>query len=150
MKSPSRPTKKTPAVTYSGDKHNNPFPEPHNAAVSKRALPQPQSTKKRSQTSSSALRHARQDLNAPVRLASRILHRPYIEVAGDSLAATIARPIGILFGGIFALIGFIIALIIASRYGYEFNYLFPVAGYFIGYILGCLVEFALSLLKPKS
>jgi len=84
----------------------------------------------------------RSRLSPPERTLSKVVHQPAINVASTVAAQTVARPKGILVGGIFAFIGSIGFLFFAKNYGFEYNYLLFIALFVIGYTLTTFIELA--------
>lgn len=79
-------------------------------------------------------------LNPRERSLSRFIHRPGIEKASNIGAQTVARPIGILVGSVFALIGSSLLLYLSKQYGFRYNFLFAGALFIAGFALGLFVE----------
>lgn len=95
------------------------------------------------------LRYIKRHLNKNERRLSTVVHAPVIEKVSEVGAKTIARPSGILGGGLFALIGSIFVLYIARRYGFEVpNSLFMVL-FVLGFGVGILSELIASGLFKK-
>ena len=87
-----------------------------------------------------SLTNARLHMRAPSRAFSKAIHQPVVEKISDLAAPTIARPSGILGGGIFALLGSGILLYITKHYGYRYNYLVFIVLFIGGFIAGMIVE----------
>lgn len=95
------------------------------------------------------LRYIKRHLTKSERRLSTVIHAPVIEKASEIGAKTIARPSGILGGGLFALVGSIFVLYIARRYGFEVpNSLFMVL-FVLGFGAGILSELIASGLFKK-
>lgn len=92
------------------------------------------------------MRRVQNKLPAPARTFSRFVHSPAVEAVSEVAGKTIARPSGVLAGGIFAFLGSSIFLWIARHYGYEYNFLlfalFFVGGFFAGLLLELVVKLA--------
>ena len=86
------------------------------------------------------LTNARLHMRAPSRAFSKAIHQPVVEKISDYAAPTIARPSGIIGGGIFALLGSAILLYITKHYGYRYNYLVFIVLFVGGFIAGMIVE----------
>lgn len=93
-----------------------------------------------SNTASSTLKQAQNTLSAPERQFSKIIHNSKVETISDAAGGTIARPSGLLWGGIFSLIGSVGVLLVCRYYGYEYNYLIGMASFAGGYFMGFLLE----------
>lgn len=95
------------------------------------------------------LRYIKRHLSKPERRLSTVIHAPVVEKVSEVGAKTIARPSGILGGGLFALIGSIFVLYVARRYGFEVpNSLFMVL-FVLGFGVGILSELVASGLFKK-
>jgi hypothetical protein len=91
------------------------------------------------------LKRARRQLPVRSRALSKVVHQPTIESISELAGKTIARPSGILAGGIVAFIGSSLFLWIARHYGYEYNFLLFallfVGGFFIGLLIELVMQF---------
>lgn len=81
---------------------------------------------------------------------SKFLHQPVVEKVSDVGGATVARPSGLLFGGIFSVIASLIILYICRRYGYEYNFLVGMASFAGGFAIGLLVEGTAKLVRRQA
>lgn len=79
------------------------------------------------------------------RTLSKIVHSAPVYASSEALSKTIARPSGLIGGGICALLGTSIFLAIARHYGYRYNFLIFVACYAAGLLVGLLIEAAFRL-----
>lgn len=81
----------------------------------------------------------RNRLKGPEKSFSKAIHQPAIERASEMLENTVARPSGLLFGGLFSFIGSLASYILARRLGGELKLsvfvVFFVGGFFIGLIV---------------
>lgn len=93
------------------------------------------------------LRKTRAHLSAPEKTLSNIIHKPAVEKTSELAAQTVARPAGILFGGIGAFIGTVFVLYISKRNGFSYNYLMFLLMFVGGYIVGTIAEFTYRLVK---
>lgn len=71
---------------------------------------------------------------------SRIIHQPVVEEISNLAEGTVARPSGLLFGGIFSVLSSLLVLYIARHYGYEYNFLVGIVSFAGGFALGLLLE----------
>jgi len=92
------------------------------------------------------MRRVRGQLKPTDRVASKWLHNSKVEAVSVVAAQTVARPSGLLGGGLVALIGSSIVLFMASRYGFNYNFGMFLILFVIGFALGTIVEFAGRLL----
>ena len=95
------------------------------------------------------LKKTQAKLSPTSRSFSKIIHQPTIEKVSETAGKTIARPSGILFGGIFSFIGSSVFLWSARHYGYEYNFLLFLLFFVGGFFVGLLVEIILSILRSK-
>src|SRR5690606_18536819 len=68
------------------------------------------------------LQKVRGHLNAPERAFSKVMHHKVVESMSDVSSKTVARPSGILGGGIAALAGSGVVLYMAKHYGFQYNF----------------------------
>ncbi len=101
---------------------------------------------------SRTLQSIRKDLSAPEKALSKIVHNPVVDAVSSVAEKTVARPSGLLFGGIFACLGSSTFLYIAKHYGYEYNLLLFALFFVGGFGLGLVLELVFRLFKksPKS
>lgn len=88
-------------------------------------------------------------LNAPEKIFSNFVHRPSIETISDKSAQTLARPSGLLSGGLFALVGTILLLYMSRRYGFEYNYFIFILLLVTGFLFGIIVEAVINIVLKK-
>jgi len=86
------------------------------------------------------LNRIRKDLSAPERSFSKVIHNKAVENFSEVAGKTVARPSGLLFGGIFAFIGSSLFLWASKHYGYEYNFLLFALFFVAGFALGLLLE----------
>lgn len=96
------------------------------------------------------MKNTRKELRAPERLASKVIHQPVIEKVSDVASVTVARPSGILGGGLFALIGSFLLLWLTKKYGYEYNYLVFFMLFVGGFVLGMAAELVLKFFIKRK
>ncbi len=90
------------------------------------------------------LQKVRKHLGLQERGMSRVIHQPVVETVSDTAAKTVARPYGILGGGIVSLIGSGALLYMAKHYGFRYNFFIFFLLFVAGYLLGLLVELVLG------
>lgn len=96
------------------------------------------------------LQSVRKDLSAPERAFSKAVHNPLVDAVSEAGAKTVARPSGLLAGGIFAFLGSSVFLYIAKHYGYEYNFLLFALFFIGGFFVGLLLELLLRVLRRKA
>lgn len=96
------------------------------------------------------LQDIRQQLHPIKRTFSRIFHHATVDTISNVAANTIARPSGLFFAGIFALLGSSLALVLANRYGFSYNANVFVFTFILGYVVGIATETAHRLLIKRK
>ena len=96
------------------------------------------------------LKKTQSQLSTPEKTLSKVIHNPIVEKTSDVAAKTVARPSGILFGGIGAFIGTLILLYISKRSGFTYNYLVFVLLFIACYILGVIIELLAKSVRKVS
>ena len=97
------------------------------------------------------LSQARKQLSPSERTFSSVIHSPTIEKASDIGAKTVARPSGILTGGIVAFVGSSVLFYMSKHYGYRYNPFVFIALLVIGFVAGLLLELVFtSMLKRQK
>lgn len=96
------------------------------------------------------LKRTQAKLSAPSRAFSKIVHQPVIDSASELAGKTIARPSGVLAGGITAFIGSSIFLWAARHYGYEYNFFLLALLFAGGFLLGLTIELVIRLTSSKK
>ena len=90
-------------------------------------------------------------MGAPSKALSKVIHQPVIERVSEVAGATVARPSGILGGGLFAVLGSAILLYVTKHYGYHYNYLIFGMLFVGGFAAGMIVELVLrTVIRKKS
>lgn len=78
---------------------------------------------------------------------SKFVHNKTVEKVSDAAGATIARPSGILFAGIFSFIMSLLVLSVSRYFGYEYNFMIGLASLGGGFIIGLMLEAIMKLFK---
>lgn len=84
------------------------------------------------------------------RVLSKVIHQKTVETISNFSGKTIARPSGILGGGLIALIGSLFVLYFAKHYGFEYNYTLFILLYALGFGIGLLLEVGVKLTNRKN
>lgn len=95
----------------------------------------------------SSVRHS---LSTPEKQLSKFIHKPVVEKISDLGGKTIARPSGILLGGIFSFIGSLGVYLLARHMGGELRYSIFAVTFVLGYILGLMIELVWRILDRKK
>lgn len=93
------------------------------------------------------LKNLRHHLSPADRSLSRIVHQPVVDAASELGSKTVARPSGILSGGICAFVGSLTFLYLAKHDGYRYNYLLFFIFFVGGFAIGLVIELLLSLIR---
>ncbi len=93
---------------------------------------------------------ARLHLKAPARAFSKVIHQPVVEKVSEVAGPTVARPSGILGGGIAALLGSSFLLYVTKHYGYRYNYFVFIMLFVGGFAVGMLVELLIRALFARK
>ncbi len=96
------------------------------------------------------IKKTQKQLNTPERVFSKIIHQPAVDKISEVGAKTIARPNGILFGGISAFIGSLFFYFVSKKSGFSYNYLTFILIFVGGYFIGLLFELAYKLLQKNK
>lgn len=112
-------------------------------------LPPPNAQLK-AQTLHLTLKETRKKLSGSQKVLSKVIHQPQVDTISNVTGKTIARPSGMLFGGLFALIGS--ALYLYASYHYHFTYKYIAFSIFFvgGFIIGLIIEFITKLTRKNK
>jgi len=91
------------------------------------------------------LTRTRKKLSKPERTLSGVIHQPVVDGLSRAGEKTIARPSGLLAGGICALLGSTIMLYMARHYGFRYNLFIFIVLFVGGFFLGLLLELVFRL-----
>ncbi len=94
-----------------------------------------------------AIKRVQKHLKPADRRLSKVIHNPKVEAVSDVTGSTIARPSGLLYGGVFSLITSLGFYMIARHYGYEYPYILGILFFVGGFVLGLIIELATKSLK---
>jgi hypothetical protein len=92
----------------------------------------------------------RKHLSVPERTMSKIVHQPVVEGLSEVGSKTVARPSGILVGGILASLGNAVVLYICRHYGYTYNFFLFAIFFAGGFALGLLIELMWRLIHRPT
>ena len=95
------------------------------------------------------LRQTQQRLPTISKQFIKVIHRRNIEAISNVGAQTVARPSGLLGGGLGALVGSIVLLYTSKHYGFRYNYAFFLITFLVGFLVGLLVEVLVRLVKRR-
>ncbi len=89
---------------------------------------------------SQAIKRIQKHLKPSERRFSKVIHNSKVETVSDITGGTLARPSGLLYGGIFSLVTSLGFYLIARHYGYEYPYIIGVLFFIGGFVLGLIIE----------
>lgn len=104
----------------------------------------------KSQTYTRTLSRVQARLSAPEKAMSKLMHHKVIEPMSEFAGKTIARPSGILGGGMLALIGSTILVFMSKYYGFRYNFFVFFILLLGGFILGILGELTLRAIAKSK
>lgn len=87
------------------------------------------------------------DLTPSRRLFSQIVHNSFIEKTSDILAATVARPLPLLCGGITSLLATSVLYGVAQFNGFALSGFEFIATFIIGWTIGLIIDLVRFLVK---
>jgi hypothetical protein len=96
-----------------------------------------------------SMQKVRSNLSAPERTLSNIVHHKMVEPVSEFSSKTVARPSGILGGGIVAFVGSGVVLFLARHYGFQYNFTTFLLLLVCGFTAGIAVEYFLRFLHRK-
>lgn len=96
-----------------------------------------------------SLRHIQKGLKPYQRPFSKFLHNGAVEQVNEFSAKTIARPSGLLFGGVVSFLTSLGILFVCRYYGYEYNYFLGLISFPLGFGLGLTIEFISRPLRSR-
>lgn len=86
------------------------------------------------------LHHVQRQLPKRERALSKVIHQPVVEKVSELSAKTIARPSGLLAGGVCAFVGSSLVFYMAKHYGFRYNFFVFIVLMVGGFGLGLLLE----------
>jgi len=91
-----------------------------------------------------------EELPAPERAFSKLIHNPFIEKTSEALGSTIARPNAILAGAVTAFFLVLAVYIIAKTFGYVLSGFETIAAFIIGWAFGLLYDYLRIMITGKK
>jgi hypothetical protein len=86
----------------------------------------------------------------PEKALSKAIHQPVVDKISSIGEKTVARPSGLLGGGICAFVGSSVFLWAAKHYGFTYNYLLFFLFFVGGFVLGMIIELCIHALRRKQ
>ncbi|MDZ7785785.1 MAG: hypothetical protein U5L95_01535 [Candidatus Saccharibacteria bacterium] len=96
------------------------------------------------------MKNVRSRLSPTQRAFSKVVHQKSVETISNAAGKTIARPSGVLGGGLIALAGSITVLYFAKHYGFQYNYTLFILLYAAGFVGGLLFEVLVRAKKRRG
>lgn len=96
-----------------------------------------------------SLIHVQKQLTASEKILSKIVHRPVIDKFSEVVSYSVARPSGILGGGLVSLVGSSFLLYTAKHYGFEYNFTAFFVLYVLGFCTGLVGELGFKVITRK-
>lgn len=93
------------------------------------------------------LTRIRKELPKPQRALSKVVHLKPVEAISTVGEKTVARPIGIVGGGLAAFTGSLVTFYMAKHYGFRYNLLLFVILFVAGYVAATLLEMIVIFLR---
>ncbi len=97
-----------------------------------------------------AITRVRKQLPLPEKMLSKAIHQPTVEAVSKVAGQTVARPSGILMGGLCAFLGSSFFLLMAKYYGFRYNYLMFVLFFAGGFAVGLILELVFSVFRRRK
>ena len=95
------------------------------------------------------LARTRAHLSKPSKAFSKVVHNDKIDGLSNVTAATVARPSGLLGGGLGALLGTSTLLYFSRHYGFRYNFALFLLLFVAGFAIGLIIELLVRLILPK-
>ncbi len=85
------------------------------------------------------------------RAFSKVIHNRGVEAVSEVTGKTVARPSGLLGGGIVAFLGTLSLVLVSRHYGFSYNFFVFIALLIGGFFLGLIIEMVVrGVLKARS
>ena len=82
-----------------------------------------------------------QDMSAPSRVFSKLIHNKTVDRVSSAVGSTVARPNAILSGSICAFIFTLAIFLVARYYGYPLSGTETIAGFTLGWMVGLIYDY---------
>jgi len=87
------------------------------------------------------LENVQDQLSAPARAFSKVIHNPVVEKTSDAIGNTVARP-NLIISGALGAIASVVVYFIAKRYGYLLSGSETIILFVAGWSIGAVIEYA--------
>lgn len=105
--------------------------------------------KARKKSADKTIKRLQDELPAPMKITSQILHSRPIEIVSDFLAKTIARPNALLVGSATSFVLTLGVYAISKFIGYELSGFETIAAFILGWVIGILYDYFVLLVSGK-
>lgn len=102
------------------------------------------------QSLNSGLKKIQSHLPIVERTFSKVIHNPVVNSLSEGTSKTIARPSGLLVGGLASVCVSLGVLFISQYYGYRYNFLVSILAFIGGFFLGLFLESMFQLFNRKA
>lgn len=92
------------------------------------------------------LAHVQTKLKPSDKRLSEAVHQPLVQLISEAAGKTIARPSGLLGGGLVAFLGGLVYQLLTRHYNLSYDFFFFALFFGAGFILGVVAEYLLTLL----
>lgn len=92
---------------------------------------------------------AREQMSAPSRTFSKVIHNKAVEKTSEAVGDTLARPNALLYGAIFAFALTLGMYIIAKNMGYPLSGFETIAAFIFGWVIGITFDFLKVMITGK-
>lgn len=96
------------------------------------------------------IKHVQKQLSGPQRAFSKTIHQPVVDAVSRVGGNTVARPSGVLMGGICAFAGSTFFLYMAKHYGFTYNYLLFLLFFVGGFAVGLVLEMIMFVFRRNK
>lgn len=96
------------------------------------------------------MKRVQKSLPPTQRRFSKVVHAPMVETASEVVGNTLARPSGLLVGGICSVLVNLLVIGVCRYYGFEYNYTLGLMGFVGGFVLGLILELVYRTARGKT
>ncbi len=93
------------------------------------------------------LNRVQRHLNPAQKVFSKTIHSKAVDTVSTIGEKTIARPVGLIFGGLFALLGSVFSAYLAKQFGMRYNPVVFCVFFLGGYVVGLVIELILRIIR---
>jgi len=108
------------------------------------------SKKQQDKAFNATMAEVREQMSAPSRTFSKVIHNKAVEKASEVAGSTVARPNAILSGAIFAFILTLAVYLIAKNLGYPLSGFETIGAFLLGWIVGIIYDFLRVMITGRS